>query len=161
MFAKFPLDNISIASVQTKPASVPDIAFNDADSPSPQQNLPEEEQRLARRAYYASTAGMDEQVGRLLQAMKDKGLENSTVVILHGDHGWQLGERAEWRKFNNFEITTRVPLIIKPPAWFMVSDFLGASKGERGRTRERCGYTNLHTLTLIRVSFDHTHTHEE
>ena len=113
MFAKFPLDNISIASVQTKPMSVPDIAFNDADSPSPQQNLPEEDQRLARRAYYASTAGMDEQVGRLLQALEEKGLENSTVVILHGDHGWQLGERAEWRKFNNFEITTRVPLIIK------------------------------------------------
>ena len=31
------------------------------------------------------------------------------------DHGYQLGEHNEWEKFTNFELGTRVPLIIRVP----------------------------------------------
>ena len=31
------------------------------------------------------------------------------------DHGWQLGEHNSWHKFTNFELGTRVPLIIRAP----------------------------------------------
>eukprot|EP01063_Lacrimia_lanifica_P033870 TRINITY_DN614_c0_g2_i1.p1 TRINITY_DN614_c0_g2~~TRINITY_DN614_c0_g2_i1.p1 ORF type:complete len:543 (+),score=140.69 TRINITY_DN614_c0_g2_i1:47-1675(+) len=72
-------------------------------------------QREFRRAYHASAAFMDEQVGRLLDDVEARGLSESTVVALFGDHGWQLGEWGEWEKFTNFELAARVPLIIRAP----------------------------------------------
>jgi D-amino-acid dehydrogenase len=53
---------------------------------------------------------MDHNVGRMVAALAAAGLENSTAIILFGDHGWQLGENGEWRKNTNFELGTRVPL---------------------------------------------------
>lgn len=48
--------------------------------------------------YRASVTGMDRKLGVLLDELDTLGLTNSTAVVLHGDHGWQLGEMGEWRK---------------------------------------------------------------
>jgi iduronate 2-sulfatase len=48
------------------------------------------------------------------------GLEDSTMVVLHSDHGWHLGEYAMWEKRTNWELGTRVPLIIRVP-WIKAS----------------------------------------
>lgn len=55
--------------------------------------LPDPIAQLARHGYYASVSWMDYQVGRILDELAALGLENTTAVALHGDHGWQLGER--------------------------------------------------------------------
>jgi len=49
-----------------------------------------------------------------------------TLVVLHSDHGWSLGEHGEWQKFSNFEHGVRVPLIIRAP-------WLAQSAGTRSR----------------------------
>lgn len=67
---------------------------------------------------------MDHNVGRMVAALAAAGLENSTAIILFGDHGWQLGENGEWRKNTNFELGTRVPLVVHVP-------WLPASAGKR------------------------------
>ena len=36
-------------------------------------------------------------------------------MVLHGDHGWGLGEGNLWHKMTNFEHTVRVPLLIRVP----------------------------------------------
>jgi len=58
---------------------------------------------------------MDRKLGWLLQELDDLGLANKTAVVLHSDHGWSLGEQGEWRKFTNFDLSLRVPLIIRAP----------------------------------------------
>jgi arylsulfatase A-like enzyme len=43
------------------------------------------------------------------------GLATNTIVVLWGDHGYKLGEYASWVKHTNFEIDTRIPLIVRAP----------------------------------------------
>jgi len=69
-------------------------------------------QRELIHGYYASVSYIDAQIGRLLDALARLGLSENTVVVLWGDHGWKLGEHNGWCKMTNYEIDTRVPLII-------------------------------------------------
>lgn len=45
-----------------------------------------------RQGYCAAISYTDAQVGLVLDALEKEGLADNTVVILWGDHGWQLGE---------------------------------------------------------------------
>ena len=74
-----------------------------------------QEAREARRAYHAATAWSDSQVGRVLAKLKELKLEENTIVLLTGDHGYQLGEHGLWAKQTLFEEGTHVPLIIAGP----------------------------------------------
>ena len=40
----------------------------------------------------------------MLDVLEELGLAESTIVAFWGDHGWQLGEHAEWCKHTNFEV---------------------------------------------------------
>jgi arylsulfatase A-like enzyme len=65
--------------------------------------------------YYAATSYTDAQIGRVLDELRRQGLNDNTIVVLWGDHGWQLGEHGLWCKHTNFEIAARAPLIIAAP----------------------------------------------
>jgi iduronate 2-sulfatase len=65
--------------------------------------------------YYACVSFVDDQVGRLLAALKEEGLDKNTLVIVWSDHGWKLGDHGMWCKHTNYEIDTRVPLFIRLP----------------------------------------------
>lgn len=67
------------------------------------------------RGYRACTTFVDAQVGRVLDELGRLGLEERTVVVLWGDHGYHLGENGIWTKMTNFERGTRVPLILSAP----------------------------------------------
>lgn len=93
-------------------AAVPAIAKN---SDTPNLGMTEAQQRAMIHAYYASTSFMDAQVGRLLKALKDEGLEDDTIVVFIGDHGFMLGEHGQWQKSMLFEGSVRAPMIIRAP----------------------------------------------
>lgn len=77
--------------------------------------IPEDFARTLRHGYYACISYTDAQVGRLLDALDEEGLANNTVIVLWGDHGWQLGDHGLWHKHTNFELATRAPLLISVP----------------------------------------------
>jgi iduronate 2-sulfatase len=58
---------------------------------------------------------VDAQVGLLLAALDEAGLRDNTIVVVWGDHGWHLGDMGVWGKATNYEIATRVPLMISVP----------------------------------------------
>ncbi|MFK7818835.1 MAG: sulfatase [Planctomycetaceae bacterium] len=65
--------------------------------------------------YYACVSFADAQIGRVLETLKDTGLDKNTIVVLWGDHGWQLGEHGMWNKHSCFETSLHTPLIMKAP----------------------------------------------
>ena len=77
--------------------------------------IPDDDQRRVRHAYLACISYIDAQVGRVLSELKAQKLEKDTVVVLWSDHGYHLGEKDLWGKTTNFELDTRVPLIIRIP----------------------------------------------
>ncbi|MEM9282145.1 MAG: sulfatase [Verrucomicrobiota bacterium] len=79
--------------------------------------MTEDQAREALRSYYASVTYMDEQVGRLLEAIDRLGMKDNTVVVFISDHGWLLGEHGSWQKSNLFDPACQVPLIIRAPGF--------------------------------------------
>jgi arylsulfatase A-like enzyme len=71
--------------------------------------------RELRHAYLAATSYIDAQIGKLLDALEQNGLDRNTVVILWGDHGWHLGDQTVWGKHTLYERALRSPLIIRAP----------------------------------------------
>jgi len=66
-------------------------------------------------AYMASVRFMDQQVGRLLDALERLGLREETIVVFVSDHGYNLGEHDCWSKVSLWEGSVRVPMIISSP----------------------------------------------
>lgn len=73
------------------------------------------EARQALAAYYACSAYMDEQLGRLLDRLEASGAASNTIIVFWGDHGWHLSEKGMWAKGTLFEVSARGPLIIAAP----------------------------------------------
>ncbi|MEO7698758.1 MAG: sulfatase-like hydrolase/transferase, partial [Opitutus sp.] len=71
--------------------------------------------RMMRHGYYASTSYSDKLVGDVLAELDRLGLAENTIVVIWGDHGWNLGEHDFWGKHNTLNTAIRVPLIVKIP----------------------------------------------
>ena len=71
--------------------------------------------KQAVQAYSAASTFIDDQVGRVLQALEDSPHADSTIVVVFADNGWHFGEKQRWRKMALWEESTRIPLIVSYP----------------------------------------------
>ncbi|KAL8792621.1 MAG: hypothetical protein Q9195_004787 [Heterodermia aff. obscurata] len=78
-------------------------------------NLPEEAVARARRAYFGAMSYVDDNVGKLLEILKECDMDEDTIVIFSSDHGDMLGERGLWYKMSWFEASARIPFLISYP----------------------------------------------
>ena len=119
-------DQIPLASNNYPPKASPLFAINShtelacyedfVQAPNPTERcIPEEQARLLKHGYYACVSFIDAQIGRILDQLKTTGLEENTIIIFTGEHGYKLGEHGAWGKMTNYEIDVRLPLIISEP----------------------------------------------
>jgi len=79
--------------------------------------ITKERGKILKHGYCAAVSYIDAQIGKVLDALEELGLDENTIVILWGDHGWQLGEHALWCKHANFKTSLNAPLVIKAPGF--------------------------------------------
>ena len=127
-FKYYPLEEIRLPKNPRAPSGMPRVAwwnyfdlraYGDIkalnESGAINTTLPDKVVRHLRRAYYSAITYVDDQLGKIMQALEDLELADNTIVSFWGDHGWQLGEHGEWEKETNFELTTHAPMMVRVP----------------------------------------------
>ncbi|MGH0053681.1 MAG: sulfatase-like hydrolase/transferase [Sphaerochaetaceae bacterium] len=66
--------------------------------------------------YYAMITHLDHEIGRIIDALKEKGVYENTIIILAGDNGLSLGSHGFLGKQNLFEEAIKIPLVISGPS---------------------------------------------
>lgn len=80
-----------------------------------EDGIEEEQIRRLIAAYYGATTHLDQQIGRVLEALEANGLAENTRVIYSSDHGESRGARGLFGKFTMYEEAAAVPLILAGP----------------------------------------------
>ncbi len=93
-----------------------DHPFLSSRAVKPGVDVSEREIRRATAAYYGMVEGIDQDYGRVLQALEHIGQDlDDWIIIYTSDHGEMLGEHTLWEKTKFFEGSVKVPLIIRLP----------------------------------------------
>lgn len=114
-------DEVNLADNPFRPKDAPDAAIHNWGELRAYHGIPkkgplsEEMARTLVHGYYACTSYTDAQIGRVLDELDRLGLSDDTIVVLWGDHGWNLGEHTLWCKHCHFQTSLRAPLIVRVP----------------------------------------------
>ena len=123
-FDMFPLKDVKLPVIQPNDAA--DTHYKDVFSPTQKglryfqllkQSYPtlEEGLRTYVRAYLACVAFVDEQVGKVVDAVDRSPFRDHTIILLTSDHGYNLGEKDYLFKNSLWEESGRVPLVVRGP----------------------------------------------
>src|SRR5690606_10104778 len=118
---RYRADDIPLPFRDHAPNKAPEIALHNSTELRGYTDVPDigpippEKMRELLHGYYASVTYIDAQIGRILDELEHQGLLSNTIIVLWSDHGYHLGELNLWAKTTNFELDTRVPLIISAP----------------------------------------------
>jgi iduronate 2-sulfatase len=117
----YDISKIDLPKNYSQPESTPKLAFHNSGEMRayygiPNQGLiPEPTAKKIIHGYYACVSYIDAQVGIIVDELTRLGLDKNTVIVLIGDHGWNLGNHQIWNKHSNFASSLSTPLLIKIP----------------------------------------------
>lgn len=113
----------------------------------------------SRRHYYAAISFIDEQVGEIIRALKEKGMYENALICYTSDHGDMLGDHYRWRKAYPYEGSAHIPFIVKWPGSYpyetgqridnpvelrdFLPTFLHVAQGEIPEDMDGCSLTLL------------------
>lgn len=86
-----------------------------------------EQARKSRQGYYGSVSFIDEQIGRILKSLEERGMLEDTLIIFTADHGDMLGDHNLWRKSYAYQGSAHIPMLMRWPKSMTMS-------AERGST---------------------------
>ncbi|MBM3333070.1 arylsulfatase [Candidatus Sumerlaeota bacterium] len=78
--------------------------------------------RTSRQGYYGSVTFVDEQIGRILEALDKRGRLDETLIIYTADHGDMTGDHNLWRKSYPYEPSARIPMIMRWPTGLVAAE---------------------------------------
>ena len=116
-------DQIQLAPNDFHPIGAPDYTllqnigiYKYEDAPAKDQKPTKAQALKAVHGYLACISYVDAQFQKIIQELKNQGLYNNTIVVVYGDHGYQVGEHNTWgTKHSNYETSTHAPLFIRIP----------------------------------------------
>lgn len=113
----YPLDRVPLPKAHDMPAESlhPWVQAQRAFIAQDQFFHDDAERRLAFASYMALLSFVDAQVGFVLDTLEETGLDADTRVLYTSDHGDSPGARGLWGKFNFFEESAKVPMILSGP----------------------------------------------
>lgn len=110
-------------------AGLGDLPDQDGDHPAAQHgflddlrahggwNYPDDLVRRLRQGYFGAIGHVDDQLGRVLDAVEASGMAEDTVVAYTTDHGEMLGRFGVWGKCSLYEDGARVPIVVAGPGF--------------------------------------------
>lgn len=108
----FPIEDAG--SYSDMSIKVPEMSNEDEPwMPAVFKDLNEEEKKGIIKSYYTSVSHMDKNAGMVLDKLKDLQLDDQTLVVYLGDHGYLLGDHGRFEKHMMWEEAIRTPFIIK------------------------------------------------
>ena len=116
-------ENIELATNRFQPENAPNISMHKYGELRKYTNIPSNKnediadstQKKLIHGYYACVSYIDAEIGKLIKHLKKLGIYENSIIVLWGDHGWQLGEHNLWAKHCNYQTSLKVPLLIKYP----------------------------------------------
>ncbi len=97
--------------------AAPYADMTDEETPIPHPDYPDlDVSRVKRmtREYFSSVRSVDRNLGRVLDTLKEQGLEENTIVIFSSDHGYNMGHNGIWHKGNGHWVTKPLPEVTNP-----------------------------------------------
>lgn len=81
--------------------------------------------RRSRQGYYGSISFVDEQIGRILEALEKRAWLDETLIVFTSDHGDMTGDQNLWRKSYAYEPSAHIPMLMRWP-----SGLISAARGQ-------------------------------
>ncbi len=78
-------------------------------------NFGQEHAINSRKHYYANITFIDDMVGKIVAALKSKGMYDDAIICFTSDHGDMLGDHNHWRKTYAYEGSSNIPFVLKWP----------------------------------------------
>ena len=91
-------------------------------------DLGKEQVRRSRQGYYGSITFVDEEIGRILVVLEERGWLDETLILFTADHGDMTGDHNLWRKSYAYEASARIPMLMRWP-----SGLVSARRGQVSR----------------------------
>ncbi len=117
----YPEEEVELPDNDYKPVGAPDAAMMNWGELRNYGGIPDKgpltdsAARRLIRGYYSCVSYTDAQIGKVLDALEDLDLAENTIVVLWGDHGWNLREHGLWCKHCLFQTSLRSTLIVDVP----------------------------------------------
>ncbi|MDR6550143.1 sulfatase-like hydrolase/transferase [Paenibacillus qinlingensis] len=108
------------SDVKLPPNFMPQHPFDTGDMVVRDEKLagwPREEDEIRQHMadYYAMISHLDAQIGRVVDALKEKGIYDNTLIVYTADHGLAVGQHGLMGKQNLYEHSVRIPLLFRGP----------------------------------------------